>query len=269
MVVGLAGGSTVGMIWLPDRHKHQGRIVAALYERSAAVLCDRQAVFAVGIRGADKQRALARAGISPSRYLTVSVDLTLAEMARRSLIPVTRGLSPLEGADLVHAEAQHIAKRLAARAIADGRNLLLDVTMASQPSVQSWLVNLGLAMYAVEVALAPVSGEDAVRRADAEHRHGQEKYLNGEGPGGRYVPAEAILAAASVAASIAASDWATILQHLTGQQEIAFPRGELLSLARAYRDGRLTLASLSQRVRSRRLPPVPPARPGADGIRAG
>jgi hypothetical protein len=40
---------------------------------------------------------------------------------------------------------------VAARAIADGRSLLLDVTMGSEPSVRSWLVNLGLAVYSVEV----------------------------------------------------------------------------------------------------------------------
>jgi hypothetical protein len=128
--------------------------VAALYERGAAVPCERQAVLAGGMRGADKDGALARAGITRSGYLTVSVDVILAEMARRSLIPVARGLSPLEDTDLVHAEAQHVAKGLATRAIAGGRNLLLDVTMASQPSVQSWLVNLGLAMYAMQVVLA-------------------------------------------------------------------------------------------------------------------
>jgi hypothetical protein len=71
-------------------------------------------------------------------YLAVSVDVVVGEeMARRSLIPVVAGLSPLEGADLVHAEAQHIAKRLAARAIADGRDVLLHVTMPSEPPAGS------------------------------------------------------------------------------------------------------------------------------------
>ena len=137
------------MIWLPGRSRHQRRVVAALYEQAAAVPCDRRAVFAGGLRGADKNGELAAATVDPGRYFTVSIDLVLEELARRSLIPVIAGLSPMEGADLVHAEAQHVAKRLAARAIADGRNLLLDVTMGSEPSVRSWLVNLGLALYSV------------------------------------------------------------------------------------------------------------------------
>ncbi len=94
-----------------------------------------------------KDGALASAGIDRPGSFTVSIHLVLEEMALRSLIPVVAGLSPMDAADLVHAEAHHIGKRLAARAVADGRNLLLDVTMGSQPSVQSWrprtLRNLG------------------------------------------------------------------------------------------------------------------------------
>lgn len=86
------------------------------------------------------------------------------------------------------AEAQHIAKRLAAWAVADGRNLLLDVTMGSQPSVLSWPVNLGLAAYTVDVVIIRISGQDAVRWADVEHRRGHDEYVYGRCNGGRYVP---------------------------------------------------------------------------------
>jgi hypothetical protein len=170
--------------------------VAALCDRAAAVPCERRAVLAGGLRGAAKDEALAGSGIDRGRYFVVSVDLVLAELARRSLIPVVGGLSPLEGAGLVHAETQHIGKRLAARAVAEGRDLLLDVTMGSAPSVESWLVNLGLAAYSVQVVISPVSGNDAFRWADAEHRRGYEAYRRGQGCGGRYVPPEAIVAAA-------------------------------------------------------------------------
>jgi len=254
-------GGNVTVIWLPERSRHQRRVVAALYEQAAAVPCERRAVFAGGLRGADKDGALAGAAIDRSRYFAISIDLVLAELARRSLIPVVAGVSPMEGADLVHTEAQHIAKRLAGRAAADGRNLLLDVTMGSEPSVRSWLVNLGLAAYSVDVVIATISSEDAARWADAEHRRGHEEYRRGHGNGGHYVPEEAIQAAALLAAALAESDWAAILQHVAGQQEVAFPRGELLSLARAYRDGRITLADIGAQLRIRRLQPVPPACP--------
>jgi hypothetical protein len=236
-------------------------VVAALYEQAATVPCERRAVFAGGLRGADKYGALAAAGADPGRYFTVSIDLVLEELARRSLIPVAARLSPMESADLVHTEAQHIAKRLATRAIADGRNLLIDVTMGSEPSVSSWLVNLGLAVYSVDVVIAAIDGEDAVHWAEKQHRQGQEHYAQGCGNGGRFVPAEAIRVAAMVAEALAKSDWATILGHVASQQEVAFPASELLTLARAYRDGRITLAGLGQELRSRGLASVPPVCP--------
>jgi hypothetical protein len=199
--------------------------------------------------------------VDPGRYFRVSIDLVLEELARRSLIPVVAGLSSMDSADLVHSEAQHVAKRLAARAIADGRNLLLDVTMGSEPSVRSWLVNLGLAVYSVDVVIAAIESEDAVRWAEEQHRRGHDQYVRGCGNGGRFVPAEAIRVAAMVAAALARSDWATILGHVASHQEITFPAGELLTLARAYRDGRITLASLAQQLRGRPLASVPPVCP--------
>jgi len=247
--------------WLPDRSRHQRRIVAALREQALAVPRERRAVLAGGLRGADKGGALAAAGIDRGRHLMVSIDLVLEELARRSLIPVVGGLSPLEGADLVHAEAQHVAKRLAALALAEGRNMLLDVTMGSEPSVRSWLVNLGLAAYSVDVVVTKISGEDAVRWAEAEHRRGHDAYRQGHGNGGRYVPPEAIMAAATAAEALAKSDWTAILQHVGSQQQIAFPRGEFLSLARACQAGQITVENMRRQLRIRRLAPVPPVCP--------
>jgi hypothetical protein len=49
----------------------------------------------------------------------------------QGMIPAMSGLSPLKAADLAHAEAQFLVMRAALRAITDGRNLLLDISMAS------------------------------------------------------------------------------------------------------------------------------------------
>lgn len=48
---------------------------------------------------------------------------------------------------------------------------------------------------------------------------------------------------------------------MASQQDIAFPAGELLTLARAYRDGRITLAGPGQQLRNRGLASVPPVCP--------
>ena len=71
------------------------------------------------------------------------------------------------------------------------------------------------------------------------------------------MPAEAIRLAAAFAAALARSDWTAILEQVRSQHEVAFPAGELLDLAGAYRDGQITLAGLAQRLHTRRLAAVP------------
>lgn len=232
-----------------------------LCRRAVGVPGERKAVLAGGLRGADKSAALDQAGVDRARYLTVSVDGVLAELARRSLIPVVAGLAPLEAAELVHAEAQHVAKRLAARAMAAGTNVLLDVTAASWPSVRSWLHVADLAAYTLDVVIAEVSESDAVRWADAEHYRAQEAYRRGRGDGGRYVRPEAIRAAARLAAAAGQRPWTRHIAHLNRRRAAAFPRGEVTGLVTAYQDGQLTLDGLARRFRDRPWPTVPPTCP--------
>jgi hypothetical protein len=112
-------------------------------------------------------------------------------MAMLELIPVVEGRSPLEAADRVHAEAQFIGKRLALRALADGRNVIFDVSQASSASVQSWrdaLLRFG--DYEFTWVFTPIDAGESRSRSAAAHRRGQEAYRAGCGWGGRYIPPE-------------------------------------------------------------------------------
>jgi hypothetical protein len=257
------------VIWSADRSRHQGRVVQGLYGQAGGVPGERRAVLAGGLRGADKQAALDKAGVDRARFLLISVDAVLAELARRSLIPVVAGLAPLEGAELVHAEARHVAKRLAARAMAAGTNVLLDVTAASWPSVRSWLHVADLAGFTLDVVIADISAAEAVRWADAAHARAQEAYRRGRGDGGRYVAPEAIAAAAPLAAATAQRPWSRHIAHLNRRRAAAFPAGEVPGLITEYRDGRLTLDGLAGRFRDRSWPQVPPAVPPGAAEAAG
>jgi hypothetical protein len=152
------------MIWKPERNRMQGQVVAELYRLAAAGPCERLAVVAGGLPGADKPAVLAAASVDQARYLTVSVSAVLGEMAARGMIPAVASLSPMEASDLAHPEAQFIAKRVALRAMADWRNLILDVSMASAQPVTSWLAALRSAAYAVTGVFADLSIEESVRR---------------------------------------------------------------------------------------------------------
>ena len=99
-----------------------------------------------------------------SRYLTVSIDAVLDQMAGAGLIPAADGLSPLMRAGQVHAEAQHLAKRVLLRALTDGRNVVLDISLASWRAAEAWTYALRFADYTLTAVFADIGVDEAVRR---------------------------------------------------------------------------------------------------------
>ena len=251
------------MIWTGERNWQQGRLVAEMYQAAAGVPCERSAVIAGGLPGADKAAALEAADVDRSQYLTVSIDAILDRMAASHLIPEADGLSPLERAGPVHAEAQYLAKRVLLRALMEGRNLILDVSLASWRAAEAWTYALRFADYAVTAVFADIGIDEAVRRSGEAHRRGEEAYRRGHGHGGRRIPAAAIRALASPAAAAPRNRirWAVGARSAgaiggtvgTG----TFPGSAVTAMLVSYRDGRLSLDDLSLEFRARRWPQVP------------
>ncbi|MFY9932190.1 MAG: hypothetical protein WAK82_29690 [Streptosporangiaceae bacterium] len=251
------------MYWTGERHRQQGRLVSEMYGAATGVPCERSAAIAGGLPGADKEAALSEGGVDPDQYLTVSIDKVLAQMAAAQLIPESDGLSPLERSGPVHAEAQYLAKRVALRALMDGRNLILDVSLASWRAAESWTYALRFADYAVAAVFADISIDEAVRRSGEAHRLGEEEFRLGLGYGGRRIPAEAIRALASPSAAAPRNRirWAVGARSAgaiggtvgTG----TFPGSAVTAMLVAYRDGRMSLDDLSLEFRARRWPRVP------------
>ena len=253
----------VTVIWTGERNRRQGRLVAAMYQAAAGVPCERSAVIAGGLPGADKGAALDRSGVDRSQFLTVSIDATLDQMAGAGLIPEADGLSPLMRSGQVHAEAQHLAKRVLLRALTDGRNLILDISLASWRAAEAWTYALRFADYTLTAVFADIGVDEAVRRAGEAHRRGEEEFRRGHGHGGRAIPAAAIRALASPVAAAAGKRirWAVGARSAgaiggtlgTG----AFPGSAVIGMLLAYREGRLSLDDLSLEFRARRWPMVP------------
>jgi hypothetical protein len=253
----------VVVIWTGERNRQQGALVAEMYQAAAAVPCERAAVIAGGLPGAGKAGALDEAGVDRSRYLTVSIDAVLARMAAGQLIPEADGLSPLGRASLVHGEAQYLAKRVGLLALMDGRNLILDISLASWRAAESWTYALRFADYAVNAVFADIGIEEAVRRSDDARRRGEEEFRRGRGYGGRDIPAEAIRALATPAAAAPRNRirWAVGARSAgaiggtvgTG----AFPGSAVIAMLGSYREGQLTLDDLTLEFRVRRWPVVP------------
>ncbi len=178
--------------WSAERNRLQGEIVSEMYERAKDVPCDQQAIIAGGLGGAGKTTVLAEhANIDLSNYLVINPDDIKEQMARRGMIPEISGLSPMEASDLAHEESSYVAKRLAMRAMTEGKNLIWDITMSSEDSTKERISNLRTSGYnRIEGLFVDIPIETSVRRIDARHREGHDKYRAGLGLGGRFVPEE-------------------------------------------------------------------------------
>lgn len=181
-------------IWTAERAELHGEIVKDLYAEADAVPCEGEAILAGGLPGAGKTSVLTGvAGIDMSKYLMINPDNIKSEMARRGMIPELNGPSPMEASDLVHEESSDIAKRLAIRAYADKKNVIWDITMSSVESTHRRITDLRSAGYEeTEGIFVDIPVDVSVRRAEARHREGHEKYLAESGLGERCIPPDRI-----------------------------------------------------------------------------
>lgn len=185
-------------VWSYERRLVHDSLLQALYARAVDVPCEHWAILAGGLPGAGKTTVLGRrAGLDLPGFLAINPDLIKEELAKRGLTPQVDGLTPMEATRLAHEESSHIAKRLARRAQADGKNMIWDVTMSGADTCAGRITALRAAGYRrIEAVFVDVPVEVSLRRADARHRHGHDAYRAGAGAGGRYTPAELILAQA-------------------------------------------------------------------------
>ena len=76
-------------------------------------------------------------------------------------------------------------------AMADGKNLIWDITMSSPASAGTRIDQLRDAGYdRIEAIFVDIPIEVSIERATARHRAGHDQYLAGAGLGGRYIGAE-------------------------------------------------------------------------------
>ncbi|HWF80480.1 MAG TPA: zeta toxin family protein [Streptosporangiaceae bacterium] len=181
-------------IWTDSRAPLHDEMIEAAYARSANVPCERTAIMVGGLGGAGKTTLLDQyAGIDRSNYLTINPDFFKEELAKRGLVPEIPGLSPLESSTLAHEESSYLSRQLALKAIADGKNVLWDITMSSSSSTGRRIDELRTNGYQhIHGIFVDIPVETSVARMGERHRRGHDRFLAGQGLGGRYVPAEVI-----------------------------------------------------------------------------
>jgi predicted ABC-type ATPase len=181
-------------IWSDEREAFHDAIIDDLYARAINVPNEHEAIIAGGLPGAGKSTVLENyAGVDRSRFLTIDPDEIKKELAQRGLIPTVEGLSPMEASDLAHEESSYVAKGLAQRAQAEGKNMVWDITMSSRSSTESRIEDLRSAGYTRVVGIfVDIPLEKSEVRAEARHRIGQDEYRTGKGEGGRFLLPEVI-----------------------------------------------------------------------------
>jgi len=183
-------------IWSDERDARHDALISRLYAQSASVPWEHRAVVAGGLPGAGKTTVLAQ-HLDLSSYLVINPDLIKEEMARGRLLPQVRGLSPMESSMLAHEEASHIAKRLAHRAQAEGKNIAWDMTMSKTGTCTDRIAALRAHGYTqIHAVFVDISIAASLGRADSRHRQGHDDFRAGAGLGGRFVFREMILAQA-------------------------------------------------------------------------
>jgi predicted kinase len=184
--------------WSRERRVGHNAIIADMYAAASDVPCERRAILAGGLPGAGKTTVLEqRAGIDRSQYLTINPDDVKQEMAKRGMIPHVPGLSPMEASELVHEESSHVAKRLARRAMREGKNVIWDITMSSRESTERRIDDLRSFGYSrVEGIFVDIPIGTSLERTDSRHRHDHDDYRAGQGYGGRCIAPEIVNAQA-------------------------------------------------------------------------
>ena len=180
-------------VWEFDRAQRHREIADAMWKaRAEQVPNEGKAMISGGLGGAGKSTVLKIVpGADEKNYFTINSDDVKEHIAENfpDMIPEAGDLSPLERVALIHEESSHIADILAARAYAEKKNMIWDITMASQKSVQKRLDDLRANGYTdVKGVFVNIDVETSVERALARHRRGMEDFRNGKGQGGRYVP---------------------------------------------------------------------------------
>lgn len=185
-------------IWTDDRAALHDEIIEAVYRAAADVPCERRAIIAGGLGGAGKTTLLDQhPAVDRSDFLTINPDSLKEELANRGMAPQIPGLSPMEASTLAHEESSYLARQLALRAMADGKNIIWDITMSSSESTSRRIGELRTSGYQkLEAIFVDIPIETSVARMTERHRRGHDRFLAGQGLGGRYVPAEVIRAQA-------------------------------------------------------------------------
>lgn len=185
------------VMWKPERDQLHREIVDELYAKAASVPNDGRSIIMGGPAGAGKTTTVRdHAGVNLDDFLVINPDDIKEMFAERGLVPEIPGhpeLSPMERSSLVHTESRRIAQMLANRAYQDRKNVIWDITLASESTAKKHVKTMRKAGYDdVSAILVDVPEQVSRERVYARYGEGVNSWLDGKGLGGRFIPRHAL-----------------------------------------------------------------------------
>lgn len=178
------------LVWDTDRAKIHREIIQEQLAKWEDVPCNAEAIFSGGLGGAGKSSVLKKhCDLDLTQYATLNPDDIKEVLAQKGLVPQIDGLTPMEASPLVHEEASWICSQLARIVISRKKNVIYDITMASYGSTKKKIDNLANSGYGkIDAIFVDISPSTSDSRAATRHLNGHNRYLKGEGHGGRILP---------------------------------------------------------------------------------
>lgn len=162
--------------WTTERTALHDGLLDRVWESAAKVPNGRWAVYAGGLPGAGKTTFLAssaarKRGLELDDYPVVNPDdLKALLIATPGAVPDYPGLSPAETASLIHAESSYLADELLARALAVGKNVLIDRTMGAAKPVAATFADLQRLGYSTTFVYIDSTPAESLARSEYRYR---------------------------------------------------------------------------------------------------
>lgn len=162
--------------WTPSRDAIHNRILDKAWAAAASVPAERKVVYAGGLPGAGKTTYLSsdaakKHGINLAEYLVINPDdMKALIVAEPGALPDYPGLRPAETAALVHQESSYLADELQARAMAVGKNILIDRTMGAAKPVLATMQDLKSAGYTLTSVYVDSTPTESLARSEFRYR---------------------------------------------------------------------------------------------------
>lgn len=186
------------VVYDAERDKQHQKIISEMRSKIDHIPCERKAIIAGGLGGSGKSSALHDSpDINSNEYYRIDPDEFKEELAKRGMIPKVPGTTPMEVSTIVHEESSYLSKRLEASLRNEGRNIIIDSTLASAKTSNAKVDNLRNDGYSVDGLFVDVTTETSKQRSNNRYVSGLQEYcLKGEegneSLGGRYLPPDII-----------------------------------------------------------------------------